>query len=71
MRLTKSSDAVIKLREKLERGELKGTEDPKQVWLSEPLFQMHKIENFRTCWNNLKKEFKNSNSVGMFFSQYF
>ncbi|MEM6687231.1 MAG: hypothetical protein AAF617_15725 [Bacteroidota bacterium] len=53
-RLTKDSKAVVLLRQKLADGTIKGTEDPKQVWLSEPIFMEHKLNNFRTCYNNIR-----------------
>ncbi len=37
-----------------------GTEDPKSVYESEPVFQQHKLDNFCVHYNNLKKEYANS-----------
>lgn len=57
--LSKNSEAVIRLHEKFESGELSGDETPKQVWLSDTAFQRHKLDNFRTCYNNMKFKFQN------------
>lgn len=58
-RLTKSSRAVQVLREKFENGDIIGTETPKSVWTSDPLFKVHSLNAFRTCYNTLKNEFYN------------
>lgn len=55
-RLTKGSKAVRILRGKFENGAISGQEDPKSVWLSDPVFQGHKLSNFRTFYHNIKKE---------------
>lgn len=55
-RLTKSSKAVSLLYSMFESGQLGKNSDPKPVWLSNPVFMNHKIQNFRTCFNNIKKE---------------
>lgn len=55
-KLTKNSAAVVVLRDKLESGEILGSEDPKKVWLSHATFQQHNLENFRTFYNNIRKE---------------
>lgn len=56
--LSQNSEAVVRLREKLSSGELSGTETPKQAWLSDVLFQQHKLDNFRTCYNKMKEQYK-------------
>ena len=65
-RLTKDSAAVAKLIEKFEKGEIKGTEDPKSVFLSDPLFQQHKLANFRTFYHNTRAKFGNNQSESKF-----
>lgn len=55
-RLTRDSAASVKLREWLSTGKLTGEEEPKEVWLMDPLFMNHKLANFRTCYNNSRKE---------------
>lgn len=61
-RLTKGSKAVSLLYSLFQSGKLGRDSEPKPIWLSNPLFMNHKIQNFRTCFNNVKKEFF-SNSV--------
>lgn len=56
-RLTKDSAAVSKLVEKLETGVIKGTEDPKSVWLSDLFFQQHTVYNFSNSYHNIRTEF--------------
>ena len=60
--LSKNSEAVRLLREKFECNEITGDETPKQAWLMDPLFQQYKLENFRTCYNNMKKEYQSGSS---------
>lgn len=55
-RLTKNSRARQVLKEKLEKGDLDGSEAPKTVWASDPLFKAHTLDAFRTCYNNVKSE---------------
>lgn len=62
-RLTKGSKAVKLLRSKFQKGEITGKEDPKLVWQSDDVFKQHKLPNFRTCYNNVKKDFLDS--IGM------
>ena len=57
-RLRKDSAAVHRLTEKFEKGEITGAEDPKEVWLSDTLFQNHKLSNFRTCYNNVRTRYQ-------------
>ena len=65
MTLSKNSPAVAKLHEKFSSGQLTGKEQPKDVWLSDPIFQQHKLENFRTCYNKVKKEYSTNSTNGM------
>lgn len=55
-RLTRDSKAVVKLQEMFASGQITGTEEPKAVWLADPVFHAHKLNNFRTCFNNIKKD---------------
>lgn len=55
-RLTKNSRARNVLKEKLENGDLTGEESPKTVWSSDPLFKVHTLDSYRTCYNNVKAE---------------
>ncbi|KAI0557028.1 hypothetical protein FGB62_353g00 [Gracilaria domingensis] len=54
-RLTVNSNAVKMLRMKLQTGELQGNETAEQVWRSEPCFQEHRLDTFRSCYNRVKK----------------
>ncbi|KAI0560922.1 hypothetical protein FGB62_97g111 [Gracilaria domingensis] len=55
-RLTANSHAVKLLRMKLENWELDGTEKAEKVWRSEALFQEHKLDTFRACYNRIRKD---------------
>ena len=55
--LAKDSKAVKLLRGMFEKGQITGNETLKDVWLLSPVFQEHKLQNFRTCYSNLQKEF--------------
>jgi len=57
-KLTAKSPARLLLRQKFDDRHLTGDEDPKDVWESEALFKEHKLENFRTHYNRMRKEFK-------------
>lgn len=70
-RLNKDSAAVYKLREMFESNQFTGTEDPKQAWLSHPLFQEHKLSNFRTCYKNIKTEYTNNDSRSKWFFKFY
>ncbi|KAI0558164.1 hypothetical protein FGB62_230g06 [Gracilaria domingensis] len=41
---------------KLQSGELDGTEKAERVWRSESLFQEHKLDTFRACYNRIRKD---------------
>ena len=56
-RLTKRSKPVRLLRAKFEDGEISGKEDPKVVWQSNDVFSGCNLNNFRTCYNTMGKEF--------------
>lgn len=55
-RLTRDSKAVVLIQELIASGKINQSTEPKAVWLSDPIFQAHKLANFRTCFNNIKKE---------------
>lgn len=61
-KLTKKSDAVRYLHSLFEKKIITGKEDPKAVFLMSSLFQRHKLSNFRTCYNQIRREFFNLNS---------
>lgn len=63
-KLTESSQAVKILRAKFRTGEVTGKEKPKAVWESDPAFQKHRLNNFRTCFNKIKKQLEDE---GTFF----
>lgn len=54
-KLTATSPAVQLLQQKFEKGEVQQSTDPKSIWESENIFQEHKLDNFRTCVNRLKR----------------
>lgn len=56
-KLTVNSKAMVLLRKKFESEEISRNDDPKSVWSQEPLFSVHKLDNFRTRFNKLKKEY--------------
>ncbi|KAI0558528.1 hypothetical protein FGB62_203g013 [Gracilaria domingensis] len=55
-RLTANSNAVKLFKIKLQSGELDGTEKAERVWRSESLFQKHKLDTFRACYNRIRKD---------------
>lgn len=55
--INKDSTVAVKLREKCASGELKGMRQPKKVWMFDSTFEQHKLENFRTFYNKIKKEY--------------
>lgn len=56
-RLTINSKAMILLKKKFENGDISAEDTPKSIWGSELVFMEHKLDNFRTRFNKLKKEF--------------
>ncbi len=50
---------------KFMKGEITGNETPKSVHESEALFREHRLSNFKTCYNNMAKEFINSNGKSL------
>ena len=56
-KFTRSSPAMLLLASKFEKGEPTGSEDPKDVWLSEPTFTEHKLATFKTHYNKVRKDF--------------
>lgn len=63
-RLTQDSKAVVRLTELMSNGTITGSEEPKKVWLSDPIFTTHKLANFRTCFNNMRNFFCESATEG-------
>lgn len=55
--LRKGSKAVRHLQHLFMSGAIDRSEDPKKGHEVYSVFQQHKIAKFRTCYNNLKKEF--------------
>ena len=64
-RLTRDSQAVVKLIEGFANGSISTSSEPKTVWTSDPVFSAHKLNNFRTCFNNIRKEFMDQKPSGM------
>lgn len=65
--------AVKLLRTKFVNGEITGRENPKAVWEAEPVFQKHKLTNFRACYNNMKRSSRTVLLVSLersFFENY-
>lgn len=62
-RLTKGSKAVRLLRAKFESGWLTGDERAQDVYASDPAFQAHKADNFWTCYNNMRREFRSADGT--------
>lgn len=50
-KLTETSRAVKLLHEKFRREKATLNDNPKTVWETEPLFAVHKLDNFRTKFN--------------------
>lgn len=63
-RLTRDSQAVVKLTALFSDGKIAPGTEPKAVWLSDPVFHVHKLHNFRTCFNNIRKEVMDGKSEG-------
>lgn len=61
-KLSKNSPAVKLLRSKFDRGLVTPDMTPADVRETEPLFKAHKPTNWRTCFNNMKKEYEIENS---------
>lgn len=55
-RLTKDSAAYKLLAQKFDDGEIEPADRPKEVWLTEEVFQQHKLDNFRTAFNKMKAQ---------------
>ena len=66
-KLTAKSPARQILASKFRSGEITENEDLKDVWLSEPIFQHHKLNNFRKHYNNERKP---ARKTGMFKTAY-
>lgn len=54
-KLTANSPARLLLLQKFLNGDIRGDEDPKEVWQSEDVFMEHKLSNFRTHYNNMRR----------------
>lgn len=54
-KLTKNSRSVQLRSEKLPDGSIAYDTNPKRIWESEAILRAHKLTNFRTCLNNLRK----------------
>lgn len=65
-RLTKDSAGVTKLIEKYKKGENSGTADRKAVWMSDALFQRHKLAKFRIFYHHIRAKNCNSQSESPF-----
>lgn len=55
-KLSESSKAVMLLCKKFRNKEFLLTDNPKDVWVSDLIFIVHKVDNFRTKFNWLKAE---------------
>lgn len=62
---SKGSPAVVKVRQKLASGEHIVQEQPKDVLMLDSVFQEHELENFRTCYNKIKKAFNGTSDKGI------
>ena len=56
-KLTRNSEAVQLLLSKFESGLISKDADARSVWESEIIVKRHNLPNFRTCFNNMRKEF--------------
>jgi len=56
-KLTETSKAVVLLRRKFANGEIGHRSRAQQVHESNEAFKEHKLDNFRTKFNKLKKEY--------------
>ena len=65
-RLSQDSKAVVRLVELFANGTVSSKSEPKAVWLSVPTFQIHKLNNFRTCFNNIRKDYLTDKISGNF-----
>ena len=65
-RLTRDSKAVVLIQELLASRKITQSTERKTVWLTDPIFQAHKLANFRTCFNNIKREANMSTPEGTF-----
>jgi len=68
-KLTAKSPARKLLLQKFVQKELNGTEDPKDVWESDPIFMEHKLSNFRTHYNNLRNQYKEGKVVFLIYTR--
>ena len=59
-KLKAKSPARLLLAKKFLSGEILGQEDPKEVRESEEAFRQHKLRNFRTHYNKMRKEHADS-----------
>lgn len=66
LKLTANSAARKLLVQEFANGEITGDEDPKDVWESDSIFQQHKLSNFRTHYNNLRRN-RVAQSDGIYF----
>lgn len=55
--LTSHSKPFLVPRKKSDEREITVDDDPKLVCLSQPVFKEHKLDNFNTQFNKLRKEF--------------
>lgn len=62
-KLTAKSQAKQPLASKFRGRQMTGYVDPKDVWLSDPILQQHKLNNFRTHYND---ERKHARDTGIF-----
>lgn len=70
-RLTRDSQAVVKRIALFSDGKISASAEAKAVWLSDPVFQAHKLHNFRTCYNNIRKDFMEGKPESIFYQFIF
>lgn len=66
VRLTEGSEAVSTLRRKFASKKYTAATTAKDAWESEECFKKHPLDNFRTKFNKLKKEYCFEAENGMF-----
>ena len=61
-KLTESSKATILLRKKIHDGEIDLSDNPKEIWSSDPVFMEHKLDNFISKFNRIRSAESKDNS---------
>ena len=68
--MSKNSEAIKLLRHMFSNGQINDSDTPKSVYESSDVFQKHKLSNFRTHFNSMRKEYKPNEGMFLFLCTF-